>query len=227
MVEKLHFRCKPRNVNYTSSPLSSELIQSFSFPDAIPALTRVPQWAYLNPTGVRSVHSLPSLPTQSFLIEPPVRFLECFIGTKYRRCVFVPTNHIFYVLYYRALSVTDLPEVAGSASNVPSSTSNRSTITPGTSSRASSSSSSKSSSNAGAIAGGVIGGVIGVAVITGLVAWFTNRRRRRHAPSADYISGQGSDMGVAPYAMDVGRPKLYVSHYFFFALPREGVRGRD
>ena len=104
MVEKLHLRCKARNVNYTSSPLSSELIQSSSFPDAIPALTRVPQWAYLNPTGVRSVHSLPSLPTQSFLIEPPVRFLECFIGTKYRRCVFVPTNHIFYVLYYRALS---------------------------------------------------------------------------------------------------------------------------
>ena len=107
-------------------------------------------------------------------------------------------------------SITGLPEVTGSASNVPSSTSS---ITPGTSSRASSS--SKSSSNTGAIVGGVIGGVAGVAVITGLVAWFTIRRRRRHAPSADYISGQGSNMGVAPHAMDVRRPKLYVSLYFY------------
>jgi hypothetical protein len=122
-------------------------------------------------------------------------------------------------------SITDSPEVTGSASNVPSSTSNRSTITPGTSSPALSS--SKSNSNAGAIAGGVAGGVAGVALIAGLVAWFTIRRRRRHAPSADYISGRGSsDMGVVPYPMDTWRPRLYVS-LIFFARPREGVRGRD
>jgi hypothetical protein len=112
---------------------------------------------------------------------------------------------------YRTIgSITDSPEVTGSASNVPSSTSNQTTITPGTSSRASSSS-SKSNSNGGAIAGGVIGGVVGVALIAGLVAWFTIRRRRRHAPSADYISSQGSDMGVVSYPTDIGRPKLYVS----------------
>jgi hypothetical protein len=42
-----------------------------------------------------------------------------------------------------------------------------------------------------------------------LVAWFRNRRRRHHAPSADYMSGKGSDMGMVPDPMDVGRPKLY------------------
>lgn len=126
----------------------------------------------------------------------------------------MPTKHNF--MYCTIGSITDSPEVTGSASNVPSSTNNQSTITPGTSSPASSSSSSKSNSNAGAIAGGVVGGVVGVALIAGLVAWFRIRRRRRHAPSADYISSQGSDMGVVPYPMDVGRPKLYVSLFFFF-----------
>jgi len=136
------------------------------FPDAIPAATRVPNWAYLDPA--ESGYWNESL----------------------------------------AQSAGDSPEVTGSASNVPSSTSNQTTITPGTSSRASSSS-SKSNSNAGAIAGGVVGGIVGVALIAGLVAWFTILRRRRHAPSADYISSQGSDMGVVSYPTDIGRPKLY------------------
>ncbi|KAF8503279.1 hypothetical protein F5888DRAFT_970217 [Russula emetica] len=137
-----------------------------TFPDSIPAVTRVPYWAYLNPTG--SGYWNESL----------------------------------------AQIVGDSPEVTGSASNVPSSTRGQSTIAPGTSSRASSSS-SKSNSNTGAIAGGVVGGVVGVALIAGLVAWFTIRRRQRHAPSADHISNQGSDMGVVPYPMDIVRPKLY------------------
>jgi hypothetical protein len=122
--------------------------------------------------------------------------------------------------------ITDSPEVTGSASNVPSSTSNQPTITPGTSSPASSSSSpsSKSNSNAGAITGGIVGdavggivgGIVGVALIAGLMTWFTIRRRRRCTPSADYISSQGSDMGVVPYPMDIGRPKLYVRLFFLF-----------
>ncbi|KAN0116651.1 hypothetical protein V8E52_005795 [Russula decolorans] len=136
-----------------------------TFPDAIPAVTRVPHWAYLDPTGSDSWNA--SL----------------------------------------AQSAGDSPEVTGSASNVPSSTNNQSTITPGASSPASSS--SKSNSNAGAIAGGVVGGVVGLALIAGLVAWFRIRRGRRHAPSTDYISSQGSDMGAVPYPMDVGKPKLY------------------
>ena len=115
--------------------------------------------------------------------------------------------------------ITDSPEVTGSASNVPSSTSNQPTITPGTSSP-----SSKSNSNAGAITGGIvgdavggiIGGIVGVALIAGLMTWFTIRRRRRCTPSADYISSQGSDMGVVPYPMDIGRPKLYVRLFFLF-----------
>ncbi len=107
--------------------------------------------------------------------------------------------------------VTDSPEVTGSAFNVPSSSS---TITP--------SSPSKNNSNAGAIAGGVVGGIVGVALMAGLVTWFTIRRRRRHAPSAEYFNSQGSDMGVVPYPVNIGKLKRYVSH-FFFVCPRAGL----
>ncbi len=119
--------------------------------------------------------------------------------------------------------VTDSPEVTGSASNVPSSTSNQSIISSKTSSPVPSS--SKSNSNAGAIAGGIVGGVVGVALIAGLVTWFTIRRWRRYAPSAEYFSGQGSDMGVVGYPMDIGTPKLYVC--LFSAWPPAGVQDRD
>jgi hypothetical protein len=156
---------------------------------------------------------LHAISSQSFLIAPAVRSLECDIGAKCRRCVFCAHEpHLLCTVLIG--SIIDSPEVTGSASNVPSSTSNHSTITPGTSSPASSSS-SKSNSNAGAIAGGVIWGIAGGALIAGLVAWFTIRRRRRHAPSADYISSQGSDIGTTPmsmpHSMDAGRLRLYVS----------------
>ena len=163
---------------------------------------------------------LPSLPTRSFLIAcSPIPGMYHWRKVP---AVRMSTNEPHPLCTVLIGSITDSPEVTGSASNVPSSTINHSTFTPGVTS---SSSSFKSNSNAGAIAGGVVGGVAVVALIAGLVAWFTIRRRRRHAPSADYISSQGSDMGVVPYPMDVGRPKLYVRR--FFAQPREGVRDRD
>ncbi|KAF8503278.1 hypothetical protein F5888DRAFT_1903811 [Russula emetica] len=148
-----------------------------TFPDAIPAVTRVPYWAYLNPTGVRS-SCYPLFLLDRFSLHPQSGYWNESL----------------------AQIVGDSPEVTGSASNVPSSTRGQSTIAPGTSSRVSSSS-SKSNSNAGAI----VGGVVGVALIAGLVAWLTIRRRRRRAPSAEYISGQGSDMGASAvsYPMDI------------------------
>ena len=109
-------------------------------------------------------------------------------------------------------SVTDSPEVTGSASVVPSSTSSSQSIIP---SNTSSPSSSKSSSNTGAIAGGVVGGIIGVALIAGFATWFTIRRSRaRSVPSAEHSGDQGSEMAVVPYPSDIGRLKLYVSHPF-------------
>lgn len=112
--------------------------------------------------------------------------------------------------------MTESPEVTGSASNVPSSTSSyQSTVVRGTTSPKSS---FKSNSNSGATTGSEVGGVVVVALIAGLAAWFTirRRRRRRHAPSADYISSQGSDIAAVPYPMDLVRPKLYVRLFFFF-----------
>ena len=105
-------------------------------------------------------------------------------------------------------TATDLPEVTGSASIVPSSTSSgQSSITPKTS--------SSGGSDTGVIAGSVVGGVIGVALIAGLVTWFTIRRiHARSAPPAEPSSGHGSDMAAVPYSQDTRRPRLYVSLFF-------------
>ena len=107
MVEKLHFRCNRRNVNYTSSPPCSELILSFSFPDAVPALTRVPRWAYHDPTvdGVRSTRFPLSL-LNRFSSHPQSdswdNLVAEYIGGAYlyQRI----TSFMYYVLYYWALS---------------------------------------------------------------------------------------------------------------------------
>jgi hypothetical protein len=105
-------------------------------------------------------------------------------------------------------TATDLPEVTGNASIVQTSTSTgQSTITPKTSSRG--------GSDTGVIAGSVVGGVIGVALIAGLVAWFTIRRiHARSAPPAESSSGQGSDMAVVPFSQDTRNLRLYVSLFF-------------
>ena len=135
-------------------------------------------------------------------------------------------NHILYVTYFR-LDHIDSPEVTGtfflavpsSTGNVPSSTSDTTasqTIPPEPATGSGSVSSRNIKSNSGAIAGGVFG----VALITGLVALFTIHRRRRHALSADHISGR-----VVPYPIEIERLRLYVS--LFFAQPCEGVRDRD
>jgi len=108
-------------------------------------------------------------------------------------------------------SVTDSPEVTGSASIVPTLTKgSQSTLTPASTpaSASSSSSSSKGSSNGGAIAGGVVGGIFGAALIAGLVAWFASRRKRaRRTPSEAYMGDQGG-MGQA-YPLTAETPKLY------------------
>jgi hypothetical protein len=112
----------------------------------------------------------------------------------------------------------DTPEVTGTASILPSSIKvSQSTLTP-TATGSSSTSTSHSSSNAGAIAGGVVGGLLGAALIAAVVAWFVIRRRRaRSAPSTEYMSGQGGEMGQpVPYPLTVDAPRLYVSILFLF-----------
>ena len=103
-------------------------------------------------------------------------------------------------------SCLDAPEVTGTSSIVPISTSRV----------------SKSSSNAGAIAGGVVGGVFGMALITGVVAWLFVRRRRARSPPSD-MGGQREGM-VQPvtvaYPSTIGTPRLYVSDSLF-PLPQQ------
>ena len=134
------------------------------------------------------------------------------------------TNHTINVFLG---SVTDSPEVTGSASVGPSSASSSqsTSVAPSSTSssqfaaapKTSSPSSPKGhgSSNTGAIAGGVVGGIIGVALIVGFVTWFIIRRSRaRSTPSTEHSGDQGSDMAVVPYPSDIGRLRLYVSPFF-------------
>ena len=64
--------------------------------------------------------------------------------------------------------------------------------------------------------GGVVGGIVGAALIAGIVAWFTIRRRRaRSAPSTGYIDGKGNMGGIAvPYPLTIETPRLYVRVFF-------------
>jgi len=121
-----------------------------------------------------------------------------------------------------AESVGDSPEVTGSVSVFPISTSGASQSTQTLSSVSSSpTSTSHSSSNSGAVAGGVVGGVVGVTLIAGIVAWFVLRRRRaRLAPSSEYMSGQLGEMGQPePYPLtqklyDPSDPTTYPSNMY-------------
>ncbi|KAH8995355.1 hypothetical protein EDB92DRAFT_197829 [Lactarius akahatsu] len=85
------------------------------------------------------------------------------------------------------------PEVTGTASIVPISTSTAATST-------------SHHSSAGAIAGGVLGGIIGAALIAGVIVWFTIRRRR--ARSSPYLF-QGGEKEQPPRPLAEGAPKLY------------------
>ena len=118
-------------------------------------------------------------------------------------------------------AIADSPEIpGGSTSNVPTSTrSSQSTFTPETVS-SSLSSSPPSSSKGGVISGGIVGGIAGAALIAGVVAWLSFRRRRVcSALSAVAIDDQ-CDMrhGAVPYPIVAEVPKLYVRE-FFFSLP--------
>ncbi|KAH9071170.1 hypothetical protein EDB83DRAFT_320058 [Lactarius deliciosus] len=122
-----------------------------TFPNPVPAGTRVPKWAYIDSS----------------------------IGDNWN----ISTAQL----------AGDSPEVTGTASIVPTSTSTA----------ARSTSTSHHSSNAGAIAGGVVGGVIGAALIAGVVVWFAIRRRRaRSSPSMDFQDGEKDQPPLHP-------PKLY------------------
>jgi hypothetical protein len=122
----------------------------------------------------------------------------------------------------------DSPEVTGSASIVPISTS-KSQSHPQTTSPVSlsPSNSSTSGSDVAEIVVGVVGGIIGMALIAGIAIRFIIRRRRaRSAPSDEfYIDGQ-SDMreAAAPHPPAIETPKTYVRFFpFLFAWSRTGV----
>ncbi|KAH9019596.1 hypothetical protein EDB83DRAFT_121516 [Lactarius deliciosus] len=128
-----------------------------TYPNSIPAGTRIPRWAYLevsaadtwNATAAQSAGGKPNM------VASKRKFLTNF---------FFPFNFF---------CVKDTPE--GTATTVSSTSS---TLVP-SASTSSSPSSNKGSSSTGAIAGGVVGGVVGATVLVGLIIWYTRRRRWR------------------------------------------------
>lgn len=131
----------------------------------------------------------------------------------------VPFLLYTHVLMFRPRQ--DSPEVTGTASTFPMSTSSisRSTLTP---SASTSTSTSHHNSDAGAIAGGVIGSLLVVALIIGIVARSIIRRRRaRSAPSTTYLSLHGSDFEhwqPMPFPPTIETPRLYVSVSLFLSF---------
>ena len=228
-----------RNVSPKSTLLLAHML-SLRLPPQLP-LAR-PSWDPSTPVGIHR-HICGYLPS-------PLHFLSLEISSTVR---YVPSQgdtwnvsaaqakggaiggplhaHIFTCL-------VDYPEVTGTSSVVPTSTTQalQSSVTPGVSSGSSSTSTSQSSSlststpqtspsstatsqsssNAGAITGGIVGGIVGVALITGVVAWFVVRRRRARSPPSD--TDRGIKMGQlvsVPTPPTIETPTFYVSDSFF------------
>lgn len=108
------------------------------------------------------------------------------------------------------LQYLDFPEVTGTASIFPTSTSK---APQSVTSSISSSSSSHHSSNVGATAGGVVGGIVGAALIAGVVLWFAFRRRHARLVSQGREKEQPLSLPLTN-----GAPKFYVSVYSFIIL---------
>ena len=108
------------------------------------------------------------------------------------------------------LQYLDFPEVTGTASIFPTSTSK---APQSVTSSISSSSSSHHSSNVGATAGGVVGGIVGAALIAGVVLWFAFRRRHARLVSQGREKEQPLSLPLTN-----GAPKFYVGVYSFIIL---------
>jgi hypothetical protein len=83
------------------------------------------------------------------------------------------------------IGTSSLPPVTGTGISTSAALAPSSAATPAPAAAA-------SKSNAGAIAGGVVGGVVGVGLI-GLAGFLLYRRRRRRAPSAQFVGGKNGD----------------------------------
>jgi hypothetical protein len=113
--------------------------------------------------------------------------------------------HAPYVLN----TVTDSPEITGTASIFPISTASPSAGT----------STSTSSKGKLVITGGVVGGIVAASLIGGVVAWFVIRRRRTCSHPSPVVKGDKSrEIGESAEP----RPplyiplKIYVSQYLCF-----------
>ena len=200
------------------------LTYSLSFPEPVPAGTRVPKWAYLD----SSVRTFP-LPIYFLKQQYFHRLVTC--GTsRWRKPWEVRGPSVVHTHILIFPPRQDSPEVTGTASSYPMLTSPipQSTVTPGTASLA-----SHNSSDAGAIAGGILGSLLVVALIVGLTAWYIIRRRRsRSAPSTAYLSLHGGEfdhwhpMPPPSYPPSISSPKFYVSSLHSFFLWPNGCEMR-
>jgi hypothetical protein len=180
-----------------------------SFPKPVPAGTRVPRWAYID-TSVRTYPLSVVFFPQKFHQYDSYRLVTT--GT-FRRPNSREVRDSATLSAYLFLSYLGFPEVTGTASIIPTSTSKAPQSVTSSISE-SSPSMSHHNSNVGAIAGGVVGGIVGAALIAGVVLWFAFRRRH-----ARPVFQGGEKEQPFPQPFTKGAPKLYVSVYSLFFWP--------
>ena len=172
-----------------------------------------PSWHASTPLGLHR-HICAYLPSVFHLSAQEISSIYRLVTAGMpRKHILMEVRNSATLFGYLYLSYLDPPEVTGTASIVPTSTTQASqSVTASASS--SSSSALHHSSNTSAIAGGIVGGVVGAALISGIVLWIVLRlRRARSVPSAymDFQSGEKEQ--PPPHLLVKGTPKLYVRVY--------------
>jgi hypothetical protein len=141
-----------------------------SFPEAIPAGTAVPHWAYLDIVGTGRYSPLAAQQDVGVESAASTRTTAARTSTSTR---IVPTTTT-------AITATSGDE----PSTTPISSSNDS--------------SSKKKTNIGPIVGGVVGGVAVIALIVGIVLFAIRSRKSHAAPSAAYLDSKVPPLATPP-----------------------------
>jgi len=231
--------CLPRRefpVAATSHSMALTRRSALSFPNPVPAGTRVPQWALIDVT----VRSRVIYHPMRIVLTAHLSLRTTGTPTSLRPSVVGIHTCLFFDTFHTHLPLLDTPEVLPGAligdssgtGTAAGATATRSSPAPtGSSSPTSTSPPSQHSSNVGAIAGGVVGGVAAISIAAAAI-FFYLRRQHPKAPPASYITDVASqppmdevrqplsqEGAFPPTSSSPGSPmRLYVRVFFWSSL---------